>query len=582
MQIVIANSVGVESSGRVMIHSPSRWTASSSDIKTFTYYPWELAYTSSLLKRDTKHDIIFVDGCLEKLNAEEYFDKISAYEPDFLVMESSTRTIDEDQKVAIRLKEKFGTKLIFCGQHATAYPEEILKFADYACIGEYEYTVLDIVSGKKNEEILGIYPNGRRELLDINSLPWPEDSDVSRLDYSIPGEPSCEFVELQAYGSRGCPCMCSFCVASNLYYSKPNWRPRNVTDLVNELRVMRMKYPALNGVFFDEEAHNVKKSYILDLCRELKSQGMDDFNIDAMCTYFSIDEEMLINMKQAGYYMLRVGIETASEKVAKNIRLGGKFNIDKLRSVLYMAKDIGIKMYGTFTFGAPGSNLLEDEKTLRLMDELVTNDLLWRYQVSICTPQPGTPFFNDLKTNSMLADCNWRSFDGGNTVVSKYPNYSGADIERIYKQSQKYYDIGFAKRFHRRIKDSVMNLNYTDVNKILVFRSSRIWQLKDGIKLLKEKYPEASIVLLGQESVKDDFDDMSQIDEYIVFGDGYFNKNTFPEEIEDLLKEECFDLSVVFYNNSRGNGYEDIKDLASSIGAKEKISFNLDGEFLEQ
>lgn len=581
MQIVVANSVGVESSGRVMIHSPSRWTASSSDIKTFTYYPWELAYTSSLLKRDTCHDVVFVDGCLEKLNAEEYFEKISQYAPDFLIMESSTRTIDEDKKVAVRLKEKFKTKLIFCGQHATAYPQEVLQFADFACLGEYEYAVLDIVNGKKKEDILGIYPNARRPLLDINSLPWPEDSDVSRLSYAIPGEPSCEFVELQAYASRGCPCMCSFCVASNLYYAKPNWRPRNVTDVVAELRAMTDKYPAINGVFFDEEAHNVQKPFVLDLCRELKEQKMDKLKIDAMCAYFTIDEEMLINMKEAGYYMLRVGIETASEKVANSIKLGGKFNIDKLRNVLYMARDIGIKMYGTFTFGAPGSNLQEDEKTLRLMDELVSNDLLWRYQVSICTPQPGTPFFNDLKSNNQLADCNWRSFDGGNSVVSKYPDYLGSDIEKIYKQSQKYYDVGFAKRFHKRIKDSVLNLELGDVMKILVFRSSRVWQLKDGIKLLREKYPDAGIILLGQLEVEKDFESMEEIDQYISFGEGYFNKETFSEDIVSLLRDEKFDVNVIFYNNSRGNGYDDIKEIASKVEAKNTIAFNLDGEFLQ-
>ena len=54
MNIIVANSVGIDRDGYHMVHVPSRW---SLGIKNFTncgYYPWQLAYTSSLLKRETR------------------------------------------------------------------------------------------------------------------------------------------------------------------------------------------------------------------------------------------------------------------------------------------------------------------------------------------------------------------------------------------------------------------------------------------------------------------------------------------------------------------------------------------------
>ena len=66
MKVAVCNSVGIDADGYAMIHSPSRWTNSTKDHNIFTYYPWQLAYCSSILKRDTEHEVKFFDGCLEK------------------------------------------------------------------------------------------------------------------------------------------------------------------------------------------------------------------------------------------------------------------------------------------------------------------------------------------------------------------------------------------------------------------------------------------------------------------------------------------------------------------------------------
>lgn len=429
MKVIIANSVGIDEYGDHIVHFPSRWTASVGKTKCFTYYPYELAYLSSLLKRETEYEIKMVDGNLLQLDSEAYIKMLEAYKPDWLVMETATIVYKDDLAVAKALKKKYGTKIIFCGQHPTAFPKEVLSDGvDFVCLGEYEYTVLDIIRGLPPKKIPGLYPNGYRALLDLDDLPFPEDRDISRWDYiNIGGS---DYREIEMFASRGCPLRCTFCVCGNLYYIKPNWRHRKISNIVHEIKYLKGKYPNMEGIFFNEEAHNISKKFIIDLTRAIKESGLDDLKYNAMCGYWTLDKEMIEAMCEAGYYKLRIGIETASEIVAK--AMNKKIDIPRLKAVLKVAEDVGMKMYGTFTFGAPQSTRKEDMKTVKLIKELVDNDLLYDLQTSICTPQPGTPFYHWAEENGYLISKNWRDYDGATCAVVSYPDYSNREIEEVF------------------------------------------------------------------------------------------------------------------------------------------------------
>jgi len=428
--------VGIDEYGNHIVHFPSRWTASVGKTKCFTYYPYELAYLSSLLKRETDYEIKMVDGNLLQLNADDYIDLLRRHKPDWLIMEPSTIIYKEDSKVALALKKEFGTKLIFTGQHATAFPKETLADGiDYVCIGEYEYTVLDILKNKPPQQILGLYPNPRRPLLDVNDLPFPEDDDICRWNYINIG--GCEYKEIEMFASRGCLMSCVFCVCRHLYYAKPNWRSRKVSNIIEEIKYLHNKYPQMEGIFFDEEEHNVNKKFIIELTKAIKENGLDDLKYNAMCGYWTLDREMIEAMYSAGYYKLRIGIETASGIVAKAMKK--KIDIPRLKSALKIAKSIGMKMYGTFTFGAPMATKKEDLKTIRLIKELIECDLLYDLQTSICTPQPGTPFYHWAEENGYLISKNWRDYDGATCAVVSYPNYSNREIEEMFRLAGEIY-----------------------------------------------------------------------------------------------------------------------------------------------
>ncbi|MBN1793667.1 MAG: radical SAM protein [Candidatus Omnitrophica bacterium] len=445
MKIVIANSVGIDQRGLFIIHSPSRWTSGvRSSSRWFAYYPWELAYLSSLLKRElgSTYDIIFIDGCLERWTATAYIEKIAAESPDWLVIESATRVYDENCRVASAIKQRCGAKVIFVGQHATAFPETVLRDgADYVCTGEYEETVCEILKGAETDTIAGLYPNGRRGIIDINRLPWPEDDDVSRLNYGKPGEPSSEYLEIQAYASRGCPGSCLFCVARHVYYDCPNWRPRDIRDIINELKYLKNKYPELEGIFFDEESHLQNKDFALRLADAIRKENLHTLHFEAMCNLSSLDTEVMRALAASGYYKVRFGIETASEKVARNI--GKKMEKSVLIKKLEEAQSIGLKTYGTFMMGAPGSNRAEDRKTIDFIQELIKNRLLTNVQISLCTPQPGTPFYDWIVKRNLLVSYANSDFDGEGTAVVSYPDYAAGEIKEMLKYAFAVRDHAF-------------------------------------------------------------------------------------------------------------------------------------------
>lgn len=439
--IIIANSLALDRQGNFLIHSPSRWTTGVKHKSNwFCYYPWELAYLAALLKRETDYRVKFIDGCLEGLNAEKYFQRLINQEPDWLVLESSTRSYKEDLKVAKRVKEHTGCKLIFCGQHPASFPQAVLKEGiDYVCLGEYEYTVLEIVQGKSPDKILGLYPNPRRPLLDVNALPWPEDEDVQRINYALPGEPSSQYLEIQMYASRGCPGSCSFCVARHVYYAQANWRRREIKDIIAEIKYLKNKYPQMAGIFFDEEAHNIHKTFVLELTRAIRENGLAGLHYEAMCALQFLDREILEAMHASGYYQIRVGLETASSKIGRDINK--TLDLKRVESILQQAKTIGISMYGTFMFGAPGSTKEEDLKTIKFMEYLIKEGLLDNLQLSICTPQPGTPFYHWARQQGYLVRNDHTEFDGGNFACVSYPGYSYLEIEQIK-------DLAFLIRDH--------------------------------------------------------------------------------------------------------------------------------------
>lgn len=585
MNIVICNAVGVDREGNYIVHSPSRWSFSMKNYDdVFTYYPWELCYTSSLLKKRTSHRVKFLDPCLEKWDAAETTSRILAEKPDLLLMEPSSRTFREDIAVAREVRARAGAKLMLAGQHASAFPEELSREVDYVLMGEYEDTVLDIVSGKARgggaPQIAGLYPSTARPAVKVADLPWPEDDDVSRIRYAIPGEPNCEYKEIQMYGSRGCPFHCNYCASGTVYFS--GWRPRHVQDVADEIEFLGRKYPECEGFFLDEEEHNTGKKFIFELSAEIQRRGLNRYKFDAMCAYFNLDRQVLESMKAAGYYKIRAGVETASEVTARGMDLGKKFNIEKLYEAMTHCRDLGLHFYGTFTIGGWGSTRDEDLKTGRLIEDTAARGLLNDLQMSINTPQPGTPFYKKAKEAGYLLTEDWHRYDGGRQSVVSYPNYPAEEIVRTYDDVLRHYDRGLYRRnrelFHKNFTETFGRNGWHGARRVLVLRSTRMWHVKLTVENLRASGVE--VTLLGQERIREDLPEVSGIQGFYSYGNGHMHPDSIDRELMMVLRDQSYDLVLVLYNNQSGRSYENVRKVARAIVGDRVAAVAYDGSLL--
>lgn len=578
MKILVLNSVGIDERGFRIVHSPSRWSLGVKNYTNCVYYPWELAYTSALLKKNTDFHVKMLDGVLNQWDHTAYLENVIAEDPEYIIMESSTRTIESDLKLAGEVKKQCGTKIIMAGQHPTAFPDIIQKTADYVCLGEYEYTVLDIINGKERNKIPGLYPNPRRQLLDINSLPYPENEDIRRIDYH---EPNCEYKEIQMYASRGCPRQCGYCVAASVYYKKKNWRPRKVGSIIQEIKFLKNQYPEMEGIFFDEETHNVNKNFIKNLTRAICEEKLNNFHYSAMCEYASLDEEMLMDMKKAGYYKIRIGIETASDKVADKMGLKGKFRLDKLWKILEIAQDIKLKVYGTFLIGAFGSSLEEDKKTIYMIHDLTEKGLLNDLQVSIATPQPGTNFYKIAEKKSYLLTKDWWKYDGANYPVVEYPGYPATQIKNNYNEALSVYDNAREKFKKRSFKEKIFR-ELKSIDKfetILLLRSARMWLTNLATNALGDFF-DKKIDILTQNNTIQELRNKKEVGLIYNYGDGFLNKDIFDRNMYEKLKRKKYDLIAVLMNNRNIKSYQNVLEVVEWIGGQKNIGILGDGEIV--
>lgn len=416
MNIVIANGPGRLDNGSDVILFPSRWD-SGVQAAPFRFYPYELAYLSTLLKRELPSDYVkMIDGNIMGLGADQYANVIRQYNPDVLICECSALTYGTMTRVAQAVNSGWN---ILCGPMAT-YAGANLDGWNNTVVGEYEHKVLALLKGKPE-------PAG---YVDLDWLPWPEDEDISRINYDEINHYARGTVQL--YPTRGCPLSCTFCVVPTYYgghgKSHRSHRVRDVDNVCGEIEYLASRYAGqFSGCYFNEEAHNANVEWLASFAEALIKRGLNKYQYDAMCGYWTFTEDLVKLLGRAGYRQIRFGVESTSEQVGKTIKK--LMHVEKIEQLMQWCKAAGIGCYGTFQIGAPGSSEATDRQTIADLNRWRQQGLMQKWQVSTSTPLPGTPFYAQAKANGWLLTEDLSRFNGFHPVLS-YPDYPA---ERIFQ-----------------------------------------------------------------------------------------------------------------------------------------------------
>ncbi len=405
------------------VRAGSRWAHSHSKnqkIVSYRPFPFYLGSAAALLEKN--HTVGVIDALAQNIPENEFLKQVEKFKPDLVFSEIATPSYHNDMWFMDKIKQITNAKIVLGGQHVSALPDKVVKnkFVDHALIGEYEFLLKNIVdskSKKPKEKIIRV-----KELVDINKIPWPA---RHMFDMSLYNEPFCNnYPNIQMLASRGCYYRCSYCTIFMMYGGR-NYRFRNPSDILDEIEHCIEKYNP-KEFYFDDDLVNGKPDQLEKFC-EQKIKRKIDIPFSAMA-HSKITKQTLKLMKRAGCTALKFGVESSSDDVLK--QLGKGITIDSVKKAVKNCKDLGIRTHLTYAIGLPGDTEKKVKDTIRFAMEYGDS-----YQISICTPYPGTPYFETAKQNGWLRYDSWQDFDGAKGAIVDLPTLSA-------KQTNKLYELG--------------------------------------------------------------------------------------------------------------------------------------------
>ena len=402
------------------------------EIRSFWYPTW-LAQPAALVPGSR-----LVDAPPDGLTVDDVLPLARDYE--LAVLHTSTPSFPYDVKVAEALKAKNpGLTIGLVGAHVAVHPDASLKAStaiDFVARNEFDFTIKDVAEGRPLSSVLGVSyrANGsvrhmpdRPVLEDMDALPYVVDvyeRDLTIAHYFI-GYLLHPYVSL--YTGRGCRSKCTFCLWPQTVGGQ-RYRTRSVDHVLGEIERARRHFPQVKEYFFDDD------TFTDDLPRaEAIARGLGKLGVTWSCNAkANVPAETLRVLRENGLRLLLVGYESGSQTILNNIKKGVR--VDVARRFTRDARDLGIKIHGTFIVGLPGETRQTIEDTIEYACAIDPHTI----QVSIAAPYPGTFLFRQAQENGWLAGGDLLDAAGVQKSALSYPHLPDTEIfaavERFYRR----------------------------------------------------------------------------------------------------------------------------------------------------
>ncbi|WP_406243902.1 B12-binding domain-containing radical SAM protein [Tissierella carlieri] len=372
---------------------------------------------------ESKYDIILIDEYNQKIPLEDRFDLIA--------ITVNTSNASHCYEVATKFRNK-GCKVVFGGPHSTLMPDEAINYCDYIIIGEAEETwpqfLEDFYEDKAKKQYKAEYATS------LKGIPFPR-RDLIKGRY---------FTKGAVFATRGCPYQCSYCNLKQIYFN--SFRVRPIEEVIEDIKSIDKKY----FVFWDDNFFG-DIEYAKRLMKELSRLNK---KWAAQVTLERCEDEELLKLaKKSGCIYFFVGLESFSEmslaSVNKTIN-----NVDKYKRIIDLIHKNGISIQAGIIFGFDTDTKDVFKKTLEACNKLGIDGVT----VSILTPLPKTPIYDQLKKENRLISMDWMYFNGKTRVAFKPKNMTPQELFNGYMWFRKeFYSM---KSIIKRLSASKTNIIY--------------------------------------------------------------------------------------------------------------------------
>lgn len=294
------------------------------------------------------------------------------FRPDMVGITAITTKFGSVLRTAELLRERFpGLMIVAGGPHATLMPDQTLQCQaiDLVVVGEGERTITQVVHaiemGAGFEHVRGIQYRHEGKMRRNRERPMIED-----LDQCAPPAREC-LMDPEGYSSadmgavltsRGCPFQCSYCC--HLWTRKV--RNRSVDNVIDEIKAV-MKYHGSRQFDFKDDTFTLNRKRTVEICDRIISERL---KINWSCSTRAnlLDADLLKQMKRAGCNLVKLGIETGSQKILEETDKGVTF--EHMRTAARLLNREGVFWSGYFMIGLPTETEEDMRLTYRFMKEL--------------------------------------------------------------------------------------------------------------------------------------------------------------------------------------------------------------------
>lgn len=376
--------------------------------------PYTLALGAALL-RERGSDVRLVDLTAANQTVDQLIARLDAeqFVPTLIIFPSTTPTCEADAVEMGRLKTKYGAPLFSFGPHVSCTPADAMARSpqvDGMFVGEPEDGIVAVAAARSLEatDEFARIPNltfrqgtevvphtSTGQFGGLQSAPFPA---WDLLDLDLYRLPLVDAPYVIVETSRGCPYSCDFCVAP--IHQGHKFREKSAKALVDE---MQRGYEEFGLRFFylwgDTVTLNVKtfSAFCEELiARKLPVQWFGNARADNLT-----DPAFVARLRQAGCWMLALGIETESEETRKDMMK--KLEGQKIRTGLANMRAAGIRSFGFFILGYPGDTPDSLDRTIDYAIGL-DPDFANFYPA---VPYPGTDLYAKAQREGWLANEDW-------------------------------------------------------------------------------------------------------------------------------------------------------------------------------
>lgn len=362
-----------------------------------TLPPLILLSVATVLKYDG-HKVRIIDANARRQPKGGIFKEFAS--ADAVILLTSTMTFIEDTSYLVELKKTKPSLLtVIFGAHPTFMPKYSLSSGgvDIIVRGEPEYSIRDLFRNLGDKSswrlVAGIgYKSNSSDFVindnypyveNLDDLPIPDRSLLPDITYYNPIVSRMPYTTAET--SRGCPGKCRFCTAPKMYGGK--LRYRSVENVIEEIEyLLGLGY---KEIYYRDETWTSFKVRNMELLRQMVK---NKYNLTWICNVRTgtVDKETLELMKMAGCHLIKVGVESGSQRILDKSQK--RIKVDDTANLFAWAREIGINTHAHLMVGMPGEDRESINETMRFIKKIKPTTI----DVGICMPYPGTDLFSEV------------------------------------------------------------------------------------------------------------------------------------------------------------------------------------------